>query len=159
QPQLQMILQVLADASPVERDRDAETRELAERTDAGEFQHLDRADRAGGEDHLAAAARRARRAVLPPAHAGGALALEHHVFPPAAGLEPQVGAAQHRLEEAARRRPAPPAPLVDVEDATALVVAGVEIGDRLDAGLRGGGAEVVEDVPAHSWRLDPPFAA
>ena len=31
----------------------------------------------GGEDHLAAAARRSRRAILPPAHARGALALEH----------------------------------------------------------------------------------
>ena len=97
--------------------------------------------------------------MLPPAHAGGALAVEHDPFHQALGLEPQVRPAEHRLEKAARRRPAPPALLVDMEDARALVVAGVEIGDRLDAGLAGGVAERVEDVPAHARRLDAPFAA
>ena len=119
----------------------------------------DRADRAGREDHLAATARRSAFAVLPPAHAGGALAVEHDAFHQALGFQPQVRPAERRLEKAARRRPAPPALLVDVEDARALVVAGVEIGDRLDAGLAGGVAESVEDVPAHARRLDAPFAA
>src|SRR6185369_8756642 len=134
-------------------------RELAGGTDAGQFEDLHRADRAGREDYLAATARRSAFTVLPPAHADGALAVEHDAFHQALGFQPQVRPAEHRLEKAARRRPAPPALLVDVEDARALVVAGVEIGDRLDAGLAGGVTESVEDVPAHPRRLDAPFAA
>jgi hypothetical protein len=41
----------------------------------------------------------------------------------------------------------------------AFVVAGVEIGDRLDARLGGGGAKRLEQRPSHPRRLDPPFAA
>ena len=159
QPQLQMILQVLADARLVEHERNAELGKLRGRTDAGQQQRLRRADRARRQDHLAAAARDSLLAVLPPAHAGGALAVELEAFDQAAGLEPQILPVQHRLEEAARRRPAPPALLVDVEIAAALVVAGVEIVGFRDAGLLRGLAERVEDVPAHARILDPPFAA
>src|SRR5262249_47745261 len=121
--------------------------------------NLDRADRAGGEDDLAAAARRLRAAAVAPAHAHRALAVEHDALHQATGFEPQIAAMEHRLKEAARRRPAPAALLVDVEDALSLVVAAVEARNPLDAGLFGCGAEVVENVPAHARRLDPPFAA
>ncbi len=80
-------------------------------------------------------------------------------FDQAAGFQPQVLPVEHRLEKAARRRPAPAALLVDVVGAGAFVVAGVEIVDPLDAGLLGGGAERIEQVPAHPRMLDPPFAA
>ena len=127
--------------------------------DAGQLQNLDRADRAGGHDHFAAAACELGLAVLPEAHAVGARAVECHGFDKTLGLEPQVRAIEHRLEEAARRRPAPAALLVDVVGARALVVAGVEIVDPLDAGLLGGHAERIEQIPAHARMLDPPFAA
>ena len=46
-----------------------------------------------------------------------------------------------------------------MEDATALVVTGVEIGDALDASLFRRRAEGVEDIPAYARRLDAQFAA
>ena len=46
-----------------------------------------------------------------------------------------------------------------MEIGAALVVAAVEILDRRDAHLRGGGAHRVGEVPADARRLDAPFAA
>src|SRR5262249_62228031 len=66
EPQLEVILQVIADASLVEHDRDAEVLQLARAADAGELEDLDRADRTGRENHLAAGARGPARAPLPP---------------------------------------------------------------------------------------------
>src|SRR5262249_30504625 len=114
---------------------------------------------AGGENYLTAAARRFWFAVLPPLHAGGALAVEQDGLGEAVGRKPQVAALKHRLEKAGRRRPAPTAPLVDVKHAAAFVIAGVEIRNRLDAGLCCRGAKGIENVPAHARRLDAPFAA
>src|SRR5207302_5589992 len=159
QPKLQMVLQVLADAGLVEHDRYAELLRAGGGPDAREQQDLRRADRARRQDDLAPAARLARLAVLAPAHARRALAVERNAFDQASGLEPQVRPMQHRLEKAARRRPAPAALLVHMEVAGALVVAAVEIIDRLDARLRGGGAEIFEQIPAHARLLDAPFAA
>src|SRR3954469_5368669 len=57
-------------------------------------------------------------------------ALEDRALDLDAGLEPEIGPVQHRLEEAPRRAPAPTALLVDLEVGRALVVAGVEVFDR-----------------------------
>ena len=46
-----------------------------------------------------------------------------------------------------------------MEDAATLVVAGIEIGNALDAGLFRRRAERIENVPAHARRLDAQFAA
>ena len=46
-----------------------------------------------------------------------------------------------------------------MEDATALVVTGIEIGNALDAGLFRRRAERIQDVPAHARGLDAQFAA
>src|SRR4029077_10780270 len=112
--------------------------------DAGQKHNLRRADRAGGENDFAATARHACLPALSPAHAGGTPTVEHDAFDQAAGLESQIGALERRLEEGARRRPAPAAFLVDVEGADAFVVAAVEVGDGFDAGFfgRGGGGVV-----------------
>ena len=48
QPQLQMILQIGADAGPVEHDGDAVLAQMFGRSDAGQQQDLGRSDRAGG---------------------------------------------------------------------------------------------------------------
>src|SRR5262249_16667285 len=58
EPKLEMILQVVADAGLVAHDRNAEALELVGAADAGELENLDRADRTGREDHLAARGRR-----------------------------------------------------------------------------------------------------
>src|SRR5207247_4301241 len=119
EPQLQVILQVLAHARLIEHDGNAEPRELIGTADAGEFEDLHGADRASRKDDLAASARGSDRAVLAPAHGDRARALKLDLLDQTVELEPQIGALEHRLEEGARRRPAPPALLVDVEDATA----------------------------------------
>src|SRR5262249_5574257 len=94
-----------------------------------------------------------------PGNAGGAPAVELHALGEASRLDPQVWPVHHRLEEAARRRPAPPALLVDVEIAGALIVAAIEIVDRFDAVLLGRLAECIEQLPLHARRLDAPFPA
>ncbi len=154
-----MILQIGAYARPVEHDGNATLAQMVRRTDAGQQHDLRRTDRAGGENHFAATAREARFAILAPAHADGAFLLEHDAFDQAAGLETQVAAIECRLEKCARRRPAPPAFLVHMKGAAALVVAGIEIGDGFDAGLFGRLAERVEQRPLHARRLDAQFAA
>src|SRR6185437_16231819 len=118
----------------VQHDRDAEFLELHGRPDAGQQQRLDRADRAGRQDHLAAAARDLRFAVLLEAHAGRAPAVELDALDQAAGFKPKVAAAERGLEKSARRRPAPSELLVDVIWRRAFIVAGVEIVDAPNAG-------------------------
>ena len=49
-----MVLQVLADPAELVDDGDAVRLQKRRRPDAGELEELRRADRAGGEDHLAA---------------------------------------------------------------------------------------------------------
>ena len=81
-----------------------------------------------------------------------------HALNQTTGFEPDVATLERRLEKSARRRPAPPPLLVDVEGAATLVVAGVEVLNRFDAGLRRGGAERVKQIPAHARRLNEQFA-
>src|SRR5262249_41989443 len=73
--------------------------------------------------------------------------------------KPQVRPLERGFEKTARRRPAPPALLVDVKIRAAFVIAAVEVLDRRDADLRGRGANRVGEVPADARRLDAPFAA
>src|SRR5262249_46940170 len=117
EPQLQMVLQIFADAGLVEHDRDAEALELIGAADTGELEDLHRADRAGGQNHLAAIARGSACTVLPPAHSSRARAVELDPLDQAIELDAQIGALEHRFEKGARRRPPPPAPLIDVEGA------------------------------------------
>ena len=51
--ELEVVLQVRADAGAVGDDRDAVLGEVRRRADAREHQELRRVDRGGGEDHLA----------------------------------------------------------------------------------------------------------
>src|SRR5215213_8144507 len=71
----------------------------------------------------------------------------------------QIGTGQGRLEEAARRGPAPPTLLVDVEIRDTFVAARIEIADAGNAGLDRGFDEGIQDVPAGARGLDAPFAA
>src|ERR1700757_4833005 len=61
-----------------------------------------------------------RAAFFPPAPPRRARPVDRDLFHQTVGFEPQIGALEHGFEKPARRRPAPPALLVDVEDATAL---------------------------------------
>src|SRR5215218_8899082 len=97
--------------------------------------------------------------VLTPAHADRAPLLELDGFGEAAELEPQVRPVQHRHEEATRRRPAAAALLRHLVIGRALVVAGIEIVDRRDAGLCRRLAKRLQEVPPHALALDAAFAA
>src|SRR5581483_5882867 len=106
-----------------------------------------------------AAACRTHGAVLAEANGGGTLSVENKTLDKTTGFQPQVRTGQHRLEKAARRRPAPPTLLVDVEITGAFVVAGVEIHDFRDAVLRRRLAPGVDDVPTGARIFDAPLAA
>jgi hypothetical protein len=71
----------------------------------------------------------------------------------------RFGRCEAGLQEGFRRVQADAAPLVDFEIGAAGVVAAVEIVDFRDAGLVGGFAERVEDLPGQALALDAPFAA
>ena len=159
QPQLQMVLQILADAGLVQHGRNAALGEMRRRTYARQA--------------AAIAASRSRRPPESPrrgsARTGSrrsgesarrrALAIELDLLGEASGLDPQIGAAHHRLEKAARRRPAPSHLLVDVKIAATFVVAGIEIVGFRNAGLRRRFPERIGDVPAQPRIFDAPFAA
>jgi hypothetical protein len=61
-----VVLEVLAHAGELAADGDAAGLQQRRRADAGELQDLRRADRAGGEDDLAAGSERRRFAAPPP---------------------------------------------------------------------------------------------
>src|SRR5262250_450537 len=149
-----MVLQVRADTGAIEYDRNAQRAQLLRRSNARKQQELRRADRARGKDDLAAAARLLRDTVAAPAHPGGAATVEQYAFDQTVAQEPQVRAFERRFEKAARRRPAPAPFLIDVEVGAAFVVAAVEILDRRNPHLRGGGPHRVSEVPAYPRRLD-----
>src|SRR5690606_284614 len=118
-----------------------------------------RADRAGAENNFAAGARLDLLWPLPEHDADRAAVLDEQAVDQHVGFEPQIWTVQHRLEEAARRRPAPATFLVDVEVADALVVAGVEVGNLADAHWCGGIGHRVQHLPRQPRWLDAPAAA
>ena len=70
------------------------------------------------------------------------------------GVDGEIGSVCHRVQERIGHRPATASPLVDVEVRAAGVVAPVELVDRCDAHLGGGGLPGVQDLPAHPGPLD-----
>ena len=157
---LQVVLQVLADALELVRHLDAERLQHRARADARELQDLRAADGAGRQDHLA------RRAAACAAARAGASTRPVTRLPSSTSrstmrvrLDRQVAPVQHGAQEALGRVPADAGLLVDVEVAAALVVAAVEVVDLGDAGLGRRLAEGVEDLPADARQLDAPLAA
>src|ERR1700689_648886 len=120
-----MVLQVGADARPIEHHRNTVLTQLFGRSDAGKQQNLWRPDRAGRENDFAAAARLAYLAAFPPAHADGTPSIELDALDQAACFQPEIAAMQRWLEKRGRCRPAPAALLVHVKGAAAFVVAGI----------------------------------
>src|SRR5205085_10481584 len=132
-----MVLQVPADARPIEHDGTAKLRKIGGRPDTGEQQKLRRADRAGGEDHLAANACDLGPIIAAKTHAGRATIFDRDAFDQTIGQEPQVWPVEHLLQETARRRPSASALLVDVELKGPPVGAAVETTNSPDTGVGG----------------------
>ncbi len=154
-----MVLEILADARQVVRDRDAVLLQERARADARELEDLRRADRAGGEDRLDA---RGGELGFAPAHeldAGGAPAVEAHPLDERIGHDGEVRPVHGRLEEALRRAPPHAAALVHLEEPGAVVVAAVEVVGPRNAGLDHCLPERVQDLPGEALPLDAPLAA
>ena len=105
------------------------------------------------------AARGLARAVLAPGHAGRAPAVELDALGEASGLDPQVRPAHHGLQKSARRRPAPPAPLVDVEIAEPSLSPRLKSSIGLMPYSSAASRNASSSAQLHARSLDAPFAA
>src|SRR6185436_10982246 len=140
---LEMVLQALANAGQVVRDRDAVPPQQRGGADARELQQLRRVDRAAGEDHLVARARYALAAALEIGDARRPSAVEHDARRERARRHREIGAPARRAEVFARRRGAQTVADGELEItdavlalAVAIVVARQPGGDRrVDEGL------------------------
>src|ERR1700758_838269 len=113
-PLLQVVLQIATNARPVGYNGDAKFAQPLRWPDAGKLENLGRTDRAGRQDDLAFRANLDRASMLPKSDTYGALAVEQHLLDQNACFKAQVGAMKHRLQEAARRRPAKATLLIHV---------------------------------------------
>ena len=154
-----MVLQILADAGQMPDRGDAVRPQAVGVADAGPLEDQRRADRAGRQHDLAGRLRLEGLAVAAILQRDGAPVLDRDPVDHHAGHNLQVRPVQDRLQEAACRAPAPPALLVDLEIGRALVVAGVEVVDLGHARRMRRVPDPVEDVPADTRMLHPPFAA
>ena len=158
--QLQMVLQVLADAGQLVHDR---RRRSWRARPAGRCRKAPayaacRSRRRSARSRRLRAPRRA-----PPASYStpvDARAVQQQCAATCAPVTSRrLGRDSTGLRNALRRAPAPAAPLVDLEIIGALVVAAVEVGDLRDADLGRRVAHGVENGPGDARPLDPPFAA
>src|SRR5204862_7725122 len=111
------------------------------RADAGAMQQLDRSDRAGAQDDFALRAGLEDLATPEKSHADGAPILDDETVGQHLFFQAQIGAAERGFQKTARRRPAPPALLVDVEIADPFVVAGLAVGDSRNCHFYPGSAD------------------
>ena len=108
----------------------AESLQICARADAREHQQLRRAERAGRQHDFAAGGEREllRRAVRQTRqNSTTARALELEPLDERAGVDRQVGARSHRMQEGARTAPAPPAALGNLGFCGALLTLAVVI--------------------------------
>ena len=158
---LQMVVQVLADARQVDRRRDADRAQVIGRTDAGEHQELRRAEGAGADDHLARGEGLAGLAAHGVGQAEGPPLVEQHPLAERAGPDGQRGVRRDTPQVGPGRGGAQAALDVHVEAAEALLPRAVDVAGRREAGLAAG----LEEGPAERVELglaadpDRPLAA
>jgi hypothetical protein len=126
-PQLQVVLQVLAHARQVVRDRHAHLAQMRRRPDAGEQQELRALQRARREDHLAPRGHLPRLAALPVLDAARAPVVEHDARRLRVRLDAQVRARSRRLQVADRGAAAPAVVGEELVVADAFLHAAVEV--------------------------------
>src|SRR4029077_13978653 len=158
-PLLQVILKISPDALPIEDAINPERSKPFGGRDAGAVQALRRADRARAQDHFAPGAGLHDFAADLEAHAGRAALFDDQAIDQHVRFETQIGAIKRGLEEAARRRPAASALLVDVKIADPFIVARVEIRNLANSHLFGRFSDRVQNRPRQARGSDPPAAA
>src|SRR5258705_7424180 len=97
--------------------------------------------------------------MLPISDTDGTLPVEQHLLDQNPCFKTQVGAMQHWLQEATRRRPAEATLLIDVKVANTGIVPGIEVRRHRDTHFDGGARHAVEDIPSHSRPLHAPLTA
>ncbi len=132
---LEMVLEVLADAGQVVDDRDPDGLQLRGIADAGELEQLGRVDRAASEDHLAAVDRLRPTALSVSSTPDRPAALEDDPGHERPGPDLEVLAAHDRMEVGPRGAQPAPAADVPVELREALLAVAVDVVGRRIAGL------------------------
>ena len=155
--QLQVILQVLADAGQLVHHVDTVLSQQRRRTDAGQLHDLRRADAAGRKDRLQARFGERALAAVCELDATAALAIHAQAHDVRIGDDGQVRALDDRTQKGLRGVPAHAALLVDHEESAAFVIAAIEIIGARNAGLHHRLAVVLQNFPREPLRLDPPL--
>ena len=158
-PDLQVVLQVLADAGAVGAGLQTQALQPRAVADPAQLQQLGRVDGAGAQRHLGRRLGLERLTLPQPLDPRGPSVFKpdpRHVH---AAQQSEVGPAQHRLEERRGRAPADPGALGHVEIGAAGIVAAVEVPDTGNSSLGGGLGEGVQHLPAHGRRFHPQLAA
>ena len=124
---LEMILQVVADARHVGDHADAMRAQQLGRSEPGKLHQLRRVERASGQDDLAAGAGNPRRAALPVFDPDRAPPLEQDAARQRVGFDDEIGSAPRLAQIADRGRPAPAVLRRELEIAGALLRRPVEI--------------------------------
>ena len=132
---LEVVLEVLADAGRVVDDVDAEAGEELLVADAGELEQLRRVDRAAAEDHLAGVDRATEPAAAQVVDPDRTLAVEAHPGGHRQGLDLEVGAAADRVQVGPGRGEPAAAVQVAVEPGEPLLPVAVDVVGERVAGL------------------------
>ena len=138
QADLQVVLQIIADAGRVEHDLDAVLLQQVGRSHAGELQQLRRVIRAAGDQDFLARPRRAHAAFLLVFDRFGATSFEQDALRQRRGFDMQIAAGLRRAQIGERRAGAAAAPCRGLEKSRAFLGRAVEIGIGRNAGLGGG---------------------
>ena len=102
-PELQVILEILANCGPIQYDRDAMTLQLCGGADSRQHQKLRRLDGAGSENHAALGGHGAGHAAAAAGHADCALSGEQNFADLGVGENGQIAAVWRRVAD--RHRP------------------------------------------------------
>ena len=141
QPDLHVILQIVADAGRVEHDIDAVLLQQLRRPDAGELQQLRRVIRAARDQDFLARPRGAQIAVLAIFDGPRAAPFEHNALRQRRRFDAQIAAALRRPQIGKRGARPPAAPGRGLEEAGAFLARAVEVGIGGYAGFRRGDDE------------------
>ena len=133
-----MVLKVPPDSRQVRDNRDPALLQQIGVTDPGELEQLRRADRAGGEQHLAPRIGALSFAARGEPHAARALAVEDDAACDCVGDDGQIRAARGRREITVHRAAAQAVAAAYLQRCRALGKIGVVIGNARVAGLDAG---------------------
>ncbi len=156
--QLQVVLQIAADAGQFVHQGHAGRLQQVGRAHARALQDRRRTDGPGGEQGLGAGAHPVAHAPVQELDAAGGAALEQHTVDQGVREDGEVGPVAHRPQERAGRIPAQALLLVHLEATDAEVVAAVVVRAGRDAGLAGRLDIAIEQVPVQALAFHAPFA-